>query len=306
MKYYIGIDGGATKTHCVIVNEKGEQLHECFGGPSNFLIIGHEKVCQTIFDEIVECKEKLGIKYKDIECILLGTTGAGRITDATGMKNAFLSFVKEKNVGIRNFFVESDARVALEGAFPGKPGCILIAGTGSIMFGKDPHGKMQRVGGFGRLIGDEGSGYALGKHALNNIGRAIDGRGPSTLMTNLVAEKFKMNMLDDIVNEVYVKGFDIPQVAPIVMQAANQNDRVALDIIEQESTELVKHIEAMYKRLHVEFLDLTLVGSLITSDNKYSSMLREKIKKALPKIRFKKGEHSPAYGAALLAKEQIV
>ena len=185
MKYLIGIDGGGTKTHCIITNLEGNCLYECFSSPSNFLILGTQKVSETILVLVDECKTKLKINYKDVECILIGTTGAGRRSDAERLENDFNNFVKSKNIEIKNFRVESDARIALEGAFSGKPGSILIAGTGSIMFGKDADGSIHRVGGFGRFIGDEGSGYSIGRKALTAIAKEFDGRGSKTILTSL-------------------------------------------------------------------------------------------------------------------------
>ncbi len=83
-------------------------------------------------------------------------------------------------VPIKKFVVESDARVALEGAFSGNPGSILIAGTGSIMFGKDSKGNIHRVGGFGRILGDEGSGFHIARSGLTAVAKQFDGRGERT------------------------------------------------------------------------------------------------------------------------------
>ena len=102
----------------------------------------------------------------DIEAIVLGTTGGGRRNDAELLEKKIFEDVKQKSISINKFRVESDARIALEGSFSGKEGSILIAGTGSIMFGKDEAGEIHRVGGFGRYIGDEGSGYRIRKNRI--------------------------------------------------------------------------------------------------------------------------------------------
>ncbi|MCK9212784.1 MAG: hypothetical protein M0P61_18310, partial [Ignavibacteriaceae bacterium] len=113
MSFLIGIDGGGTKTHAVLTNLTGEKLFECFAGPSNFLILGTEKVSATILELINLCKNHLNISYKEISTILLGTTGAGRRPDAELLENDFQTFIKQKNISINNFRVESDARIAL-------------------------------------------------------------------------------------------------------------------------------------------------------------------------------------------------
>ncbi|MEO8398565.1 MAG: BadF/BadG/BcrA/BcrD ATPase family protein, partial [Ignavibacteriaceae bacterium] len=209
MKYLIGIDGGGTKTHCVITNHDGKILFECYGAASNFLIRGTEKVSETILNLIDECKNNLKINYSDIESILIGTTGAGRRSDAERLEEAFIRFSKSQGITFNNFRVESDARIALEGAFSGKPGSILIAGTGSIMFGKDSKGGVHRVGGFGRFIGDEGSGFSIGKKGLTAISKNFDGRGEQTLLTDLINEKFKIDSPGKLIIEIHKNNLDI-------------------------------------------------------------------------------------------------
>ena len=141
MKYLIGIDGGGTKTKCVIANLQGNPVYETSGGPSNFLIHGLDKVSENILNLLTDCVKNLKCDFRDLACIVIGTAGAGRKEDADKLKSHFLKYAKSKNSVIKNLIIESDARIALEGAFSGKPGTILISGTGSIMFGKDTDGR---------------------------------------------------------------------------------------------------------------------------------------------------------------------
>src|SRR5690606_29897674 len=187
MKYLIGIDGGGTKTKCILTDSSRKILFECSGGPSNFLIIGTEVVCNTLAKLVSDCRNFLN-DDSDEFYVVLGTTGAGRRSDADTMENAFKDFCKINSIAIKEFKVESDARIALEAAFSGNPGSILIAGTGSIMFGKDARENIHRVGGFGRFIGDEGSGYSIGRKGLIAVSRAYDGRGGKTILQDLLAE----------------------------------------------------------------------------------------------------------------------
>ena len=140
MALYIGLDGGGTKTKCVLVDEEMNVLSEMIGGPSNFLVFGLDKVTQSLFNLITDCAKQADINLSKIDSILLGTAGAGRRADAERLENSFIQKSNESNISINKFAVESDARIALEGAFSGEPGSILFAGTGSIMFGKDSEG----------------------------------------------------------------------------------------------------------------------------------------------------------------------
>ncbi|NOX67471.1 MAG: hypothetical protein GXO85_17125, partial [Chlorobi bacterium] len=137
MAFYIGLDGGGTKTKCVIVDNQMNVLSELVGGPSNFLVFGVDEVTESLFNLITDSIKQAGINTSEIDSVLLGTAGAGRREDAERLEKSFIQKVTEVNLPIKKFVVESDARIALEGAFSGKSGSILIAGTGSIMFGKD-------------------------------------------------------------------------------------------------------------------------------------------------------------------------
>ncbi|MGE5679289.1 MAG: N-acetylglucosamine kinase [Bacillota bacterium] len=304
MSYLIGMDGGGTKTACIAADLQGNILYECTGGPSTFIMIGTEKVSETLFNLITECKEKLNAEYSDFVSVLLGTTGAGRRSDAERMEFGFAEFTKSKGVSIP-FHVESDARIALEGAFSGKPGSILIAGTGSIMFGKDSKGEIHRVGGFGRFIGDQGSGYVIGKRGLSMLAKDFDGRGEKTLLTELVAQKFNITTPETLIIEIYKNNFDIASVAPLVIEAAEKGDQVCSTILEEESEELLQHICAMTKKINEPVLNLSLIGGLISTENHFSHVFREKVASKAPSVNIKLPDYPPAMGAIIMAKSKI-
>lgn len=305
MSYIIGIDGGGTKTHCILTSLDGTALNECYGGPSNFLIHGIEFVSANLDDLLASCTKKLNISLKDIEIVLLGTTGGGRRSDAERLESGFKDYLVQKNIQLKSFRVESDARIALEGAFSGKPGSILIAGTGSIMFGKDAKGNIHRVGGFGRYLGDEGSGYALGRKGLVAASKEFDGRGKATLISKLLREKYSIDSSESLITEVYKNNFDIASAAPLVIQAAERNDELAYKIIDDETDELVLHISTMRKKLNEKIMLAAFIGSIITNKNVYSDLLRKKIAEKLPNVVVKDAENSPAMGAVLMAKKII-
>lgn len=306
MKYLIGMDGGGTKTKFILTDFDLNPVYETTGGPSNFLMLGNEKVSQTVLDLITECVEHQKIKLTDIEAIVIGTTGGGRRSDAESLENAIKESANSRKIFLNNFRVESDARIALEGAFSGKPGSILIAGTGSIMFGKDGRGQIHRVGGFGRFLGDEGSGYRIGQRGLNAVAKDFDGRGNKTLMTELVLEKFTITSPEDLITEIYRNNFDIASAAPIVIEAAEKNDKEAVKIIESESDEMILHISSMREKLKENILYVSLIGSLLTTENYYSFIFKEKVVRKFSDVVIKEAENTPEIGAALMAKNLVI
>jgi glucosamine kinase len=301
-KYLLGLDGGGTKTKCVITDINLNPLFTCQGGPSNFLIIGTKKVSATILSLILESIDHLKISAAEIQAILIGTTGAGRTSDANKLKNEFITFAHSKGYSFNSFHVDSDARIALEGAFSGKPGALLIAGTGSVIFGKDRNNKIHRVGGFGRLLGDEGSGNTLGRKGLNQVAKEFDGRGEKTLMTEFLKRDFGIVDSAHLITEVYRNNFDLATFAPRVFEAAKFGDSIAIKVLEEEIDELIMHVKAITKMLGEESMPLCLVGGTITTENYYSLLFRKKIEQQLPKVKIVTAENPPEIGAAFMAK----
>ncbi len=297
------MDGGGTKTKCILTDINLNQIYETTGGPSNFLVIGIEKVSETILNLVNECTTSQKISANDIEAIILGTTGGGRRNDAEILENQIIKDASQKSIAINKFRVESDARIALEGAFSGKEGSILIAGTGSIMFGKDESGKIHRVGGFGRFIGDEGSGYRIGRIGLNAVARFFDGRAKHTKIADLLEQEFSISSSEELITEVYRNSFNIASVAPLVFDAAESGDKVAQRILEDEANELLMHISAMRIKLNVNILKVSLIGSLLTTANYFSYLFNEMVIRRFNDVQIKEAEHSPQFGAALLAKQ---
>jgi len=303
LKYLIGMDGGGTKTKCILTDINLKPIYETIGGPSNFLVIGTEKVVETILNLLNECTTSQKISSNDIDAIVLGTTGGGRRSDAEILEMQIIKDAAQKSIIINKFRVESDARIALEGSFSGKEGSILIAGTGSIMFGKDEAGEIHRVGGFGRFIGDEGSGYRIGRIGLNAVARAFDGRAKQTKISDLIQQEFSISSSEELITEVYRNNFNIAAVAPLVFDAAESGDKIAQRILEDEANELLLHISAMKTKLNVPLLKVSLIGSLLTTANYFSYLFNEMVVRKFNDILIKEAEHSPEFGAALIAKQ---
>ena len=303
MKYLIGIDGGGTKTDCAIADLSGKIINQISGKPSNFLVIGVEEAVENIFALIEENLFALEGDFADVKQIVIGVAGAGREEDAKLLEKGFKDYADEEGIHFKGVKVLSDAHIALEGAFPNSAGCILIAGTGSILFGKDEKGTIHRVGGFGRLIGDEGSGYSIGRKALNAVSKASDGRGEETMISELIDAKMNHDTSKNIINKVYNEKLDVASVAKIVIEAAEEGDPIAEDILDEEADELVLHIRSLINKIHTSNLNVAFSGSLIDNKNFYSDLLKNKIKSTLPNVKVVKPANPPVSGAILFAKK---
>ena len=303
MNYYIGLDGGGSKTKCILCDISLNILSDAKTETSNFLIAGTDKTASSIINVILECCSKAGISPENISGIVIGTTGAGRSSDAQKLQTSVLNIADSKNITIKSFTVVSDARIALEGAFSGNPGSILIAGTGSIMFGKDRNGKIHRVGGLGRLIGDEGSGLTIGKKGLNLLAKYYDGRIKSTKLASKIETQFGIEDQTMIINRVYGEEIKVQDVAPLVIAAADEGDKSCHEILDRETDELILHINAMNDKLNEEKMRIAFIGGLISNKNIYSDLLKKKISLYFPQIILQQPDYPPEIGAVIMAKQ---
>lgn len=298
MKYVVGIDGGGTKTNCVFADESGESIIESSGGPSNFLTIGNDKASSNLLSIIESGLAKLNSSFENISIILAGISGAGRKFHADNFRESLHNKFPKNNYKL---YIESDARIALEGALAGKPGAILIAGTGSVIFGKDESGKIHRVGGFGRIVGDEGGGYSIGFKTLKMISKMIDGREADGDILKKFRTIFNINSDDDLISLVHNPGFDVSSIALFTIKSASEEIAEAKKIIDEESDELINHIKVIKNKLNLSPLKLALIGSLVENKNYYSELLIKKIS-GIKDVELTEKKYSPEMGAVLMAK----
>jgi N-acetylglucosamine kinase-like BadF-type ATPase len=306
MKYLVGVEGGGTKTSVALADETGNILSKIVTGPSNFLIIGIEKACENIVDGIDSCLKDLDIDKSTLHTIMLGLAGAGRLFERNNIKYGFKDFSLRSGFDFANIIVDSDARISLEAAFPNKAGMVLIAGTGSIMFGKDDEGNTFRVGGWGRILGDEGSGFFMGKEALKAVVQEIDGRGEKTMLSRLLDEKYKLNSLETIIKAIYTDNFDIASIAITVFEAAQKNDKIAISILDEAVENLCLHVKTMVEKIKFkDNLGISFTGSILTNEGYVRTNLINMLKDKFPFLVITESEKTPLEGAIIMAMNAI-
>lgn len=306
LRYVIGLDGGGTKTTAELCDSAGNVLATTSGGPSNFQVIGVERAARTIVDLVQTCCHSVGCPPGRIGSVLAGLTGAGRAFDRRRMARAIRAEAAKRGEKLKRVGIESDARIALEAAFSGGPGIIVIAGTGSIVFAKNGRGTVLRSGGWGRIIGDEGSGYALGRELLRAVAAEIDGRGKKTMLRPLLAKEAGLKTQPDIIRAIYKEDFDVASVAPLVTTAAERKDQVARAIVKAAASDLVRVIVPVAKKLRPRTrtkatVPLVFVGSVLTSKNEFSSAVRRALRSFCPEVSLRKQDAAPVHGASLMA-----
>ncbi len=256
----IGIDAGGTKTVCRLADADGRVLAEARGAGANLQNAGELQV-ERVLHQVIADVTAMVPQWPAVVC--LGIAGVDRSGDASVVRDILLRIAPRSRVVVVN-----DALVALEAGVPGGPGCVLIAGTGSIAYGRNADGWAARAGGWGYLLGDEGSGYWLGRQALRAVVRSADGRGPHTLLTARVLAHFGIARTQDLVREIYDGSFEPATVAAVASQveeAASDDDEIALQLIDTGARELGLAALSVCSQLKLSRGPVVLSGGMFTA-----------------------------------------
>lgn len=303
MSLFIGIDGGGTKTKCVLVNHNLKILAKTEGGSSNPLTVGTQKSSELIA-KLIKSVINRG-KVNRVDGIVIGAAGAGRKKNADELKKSVSVLLNRENISSLFIKVVSDAEITVEGAFAGGNGAILIAGTGSIIWGKDKNGKIVRAGGFGRILGDEGGGYSIGKKAFNAAAKLFDSNNNNSILISLLKKNFGIVDLESLILKVYSEDFDIASAAGLIIKTAGSGDKFCRNILNEESSSLVYYVDKFKRKFGSTTFKLCFSGGLLAADNYYSKILKSKIKKSFKGIELIKPKYPPETGAAILAKKSF-
>lgn len=243
----IGIDGGGSKTLALLADRVGQLLGRGIAGASNYQNIGAAAAWAALDAAIAAAFVDAHLPPAPLAAVGLGLAGVDRPED----RKLFESWAAQR-FGGAPVIIANDAELVLAAGTPDRWGVALISGTGSIVFGCSPTGELARAGGWGHILGDEGSGYAIGVAALRAIMCAFDGRGPATALTRAVLAHWSLAAPPDLVGHVYradTGAADIAGVARLVDAAAEAGDRVALGILQQAGRNLAFTAAAVVRRL---------------------------------------------------------
>lgn len=279
MEYIIGIDGGGTKTTAVIANMKGEILVQTSAGPTNPNVISTEVVFQTLSIIIHELKKQSPVAYQNIINVFAGISGAGNDKAKKSLKEMIEQLVCNDNVQVN---VESDPINALYSGTYGQPGIVQISGTGSITYGINDKAEHGRVGGWGYLFGDEGSGYDLGRQGVIAALKFHDGRGNKTILLEMLRDYFKVTSEFDLVQKIYASPSPKNEISPIskmVIQAYKNDDKVAQQIILNVVNEISLSIKTLHMRLFQseQIVKAVLCGGVFNEKEVLPRLLKEEL-----------------------------
>lgn len=293
----LGADAGGTKT--VVIVADGERILARAAGPGAKMRSGKGIACATTIAEIARhALSEAGRLRADI--LVAGVAGAGREAEREELRQALRTEAVAERV-----VITGDTEIALAAAFADQPGIVVTAGTGSMAVARDPYGRLHRAGGYGWQMGDEGSGYAIGRAALGAVGRAADDRSPKTELTPLLFTTTRADSIEALVRWAAAAGVpEVAALAPSVFAAAQQGDTVAAGIMDYAARELA----AMVFKLLPHFggderadVHVAFNGGLLFHDGQLHKLLRTKLADE-PRLKLRETPLDAATGAIHLAR----
>jgi glucosamine kinase len=308
MAYYLGIDGGGTKTRCVLATENSVLARSMTGG-SNLVRLGAAQARQALRTAVDQVCASARIPPAQIGAVCIGAAGAARPEIAEKIRALFAELTPA--ISAANIEVVGDAVIALEAAFGTGPGVIAIAGTGSIVYGRDAAGHIARAGGWGFAISDEGSGHWIGRRAISAILAAHD-QGRETALTAMVLQSWKFAALDELVQKANsTPPPDFPRLFPIVLRAAESGDSIAINLLVEAGTNLADLTAAVLCRLDRQasgvtyataHLPVAMTGSVFRQSSLVRQTLYNTLQGKFPGIDVRQELSDPVEGALARAR----
>lgn len=311
MDYILGVDGGGTKTIVQVADLSGEVIAESESGSSNYKSVGIKIAKENINKAISKAIDMLdNLKKFTFKSACFGLSG----NDSCEDRNIYHKIIFESK--IKNYLssaktvICNDTRIGLAAGSNSKNGIMIICGTGSNCFGINEEGKEAKVGGWDYILGDEGSGYAIGIGALRALMKAYDGRGESTLLSKTILEDLNIKNISELIKWAYSNSFSKDKIAAIaktVCRTAKIGDRISIKILEEEAMEAVNSVTVVANKLNLadKKFDIVFVGNVFKCEKYFKSVLVKKLKSKFTKINFMPLTRKPVEGAIKLALRNL-
>lgn len=285
----LAVDGGGTKTLAVLVNEDGTILGKGKAGASNYQVVGAEAAKEALVEAILAAFRDAG-GLMAVEKAVYALAGIDTAKDEKVVADVVQGAVNELSIEIGSLVVENDCLSALLGATANKAGILLIAGTGSIVYAHDGNKQIVRSGGWGHRVGDEGSGYWIGKQAIQSVLKMQDGRGEETILSRLVLDKFSFDKIEDLYNWTYSESYsvdDVGALAAVVDEAYQLGDAVSIRILDHAVNELILLLKTAIVKVGIEQDDFELIlqGGVFYHNAYIKDQVSERIQQIAPNVK---------------------
>lgn len=302
---FVGIDGGGTRSSAVVTDHDGHELGRLETGPTLVNDADPAGRASALADLIDHALRAANAK-PPVEAVCCALAGGGRKDTQRELSAAIL----KEAIAFRVRIV-TDAEAAFYDTFGTGPGILLIAGTGSIAWGRGEDGALARVGGWGERLGDEGSAYAIGRDTLRAILRAHDGRGRPTALTETILTRLGLESPESLIAwSAHAEKYEVAALAPHTLEQAKDTeetgpaDAMAREIIAHAADELAEHITTLEARLGPwnQPPHLALAGGLLTANHGFRTHLLDALERRGTAVRPLETRIDAARGAAGLAR----
>ncbi|HEY9231841.1 MAG TPA: BadF/BadG/BcrA/BcrD ATPase family protein [Blastocatellia bacterium] len=303
---FLGIDGGGTKTHAVITTASYKIIGEGFSGASNPVRVGFDLAVAHIGEAVEQACEQAPLAPQDLAAGCAAIAGISHPIHYHNMKKGLT-----RRLGVDHLELVTDARAALEGALDGKPGVVLIAGTGSIAMGINEARTVERSGGWGPTLGDEGSGYDIARQALKAVAASFDGRAPRTVLTERLCRQLGIHSAKELPGVFYnneaEESTEIASLARVVAEAAVEGDTVARGILAQAGRDLGELAVSVIRKLGFESaaFRVAYVDSVFKAGDCVLDPLRAAVRTVAPRAEVGPPLRPPEIGAVKLAQAAV-
>ena len=280
MTLVLGVDGGATKTHAVVADTTGRVLGAGHGGSSNWEDIGLFPAGRVLHDAVAAALSRAGTTAKDLDATVFGLAGVDWPTDVTSLTGVLLPIGL---AGTRE--IVNDSFVALRAGASSPSGVVVIAGSGTVVAGRNPAGDVFRTLGLGTMFGDFGGAQDVGEEAVRSVARAYTGVGPETALTHALCDQLGFGSVEELLERLsrtkpLTDPIEVATFAPAMLAAADAGDPVATDIVTRAAAHLVDTVAAV--RHGDPTAPIVLAGSVVTGDTAVAVQVKKDLSARWP------------------------
>ena len=298
MAVFLGIDGGGSKTSCLIGDEKSV-LGSGMSGGSNLVRLGENSARQALHQAIKQACTAAKVTPAQIQRACVGLAGAARPEVQDGVRRIIAEIIPG------SLEIISDMEITLEAAFGEGPGVIVIAGTGSIAYARNAQGQTARAGGWGFAISDEGSGYWIGKTAVATAVKEGE-QSQNTCLLKAIAKSWNVTTHQQMV--VAANATPPPDFAalfPVIQKAAEKQNKQAREVLTQAGKELVILAEDVISRVFPEndSVPVAMSGGVFAHSSQVREVFYNRLSKEYPNVRLIEDVIEPVQGALQRARK---
>ena len=303
MEYILAIDGGGSRTRCLVINREGKIAGAAESGPSNHLLVDLETVKRSLDAVITESIANASIERSDIAVISAGLAGVDY--DGSGADEMSSLF---RDPEFKNVIINGDMVIAHAGALSGMSGVLALAGTGSAILGVGEDGTPVKVGGWGPIFGDEGSAYGIAQNCLRAAARSFDGRGRKTALLETITKALGVDSFDESLARVYLDEMeprDIAALSRSCYAAAEAGDDVAVSIFRQAGNDLAEAVASAIRRLDTAEPKVSYQGSVLESCAMVLEQFKSAVAEKFPDACITAPRFKPVIGAFLIGCREV-